>query len=489
MRPAEALNPARDPTAGPPAFHLLAKPTGATCNLDCEYCFFLSKEMLYPGSRFRMADELLEQYIRQLIEAHRIPHVTIAWQGGEPTMMGVDFFRRSIEYVEKYRRPGNDGRVHDPDERHAHRRRAGGLLQGARLPGRDQHRRAAARCTTPTASTRAASRPSSGSCAGSERLQAARRRVQRADHAAPRQRRPSASRSTASCATSAAPRFMQFIPIIERLPAPRVDVPLAELGLAPGLAQEAPWKSWRDRPLYRQEGSLVTDRSVTAEQYGAVPHRRLRGVGPPRHRRGLRPDVRRRAGQLVRRAAVAVHPLRDLRHRAGAGAQRRPVLVRPLRRGGATSSATSPRRRWRSWWRPSSSARSGSPSATRLPRYCRECDVRFACHGGCPKDRFIETPDGEPGLNYLCAGYKAFFHHVDRPMRMMSDLLRAGPSAVRARRPGTRPRTRASGPRSPGRAATIPARAAAGARSSTVTAPAPDGLTRGRRGASGGTLL
>jgi uncharacterized protein len=61
-----------------------------------------------------------------------------------------------------------------------------------------------------------------------------------------------------------------------------------------------------------------------------------------------------------------------------------------------------------------------------LPRYCRECDVRFACHGGCPKDRFIATPDGEPGLNYLCAGYKAFFHHVDGPMRFMADQLRRG---------------------------------------------------------------
>ena len=56
--------------SAPPAFHLLAKPTGAVCNLDCSYCFFLSKEMLYPGSRFRMADELLEAYVRQLIEAH-----------------------------------------------------------------------------------------------------------------------------------------------------------------------------------------------------------------------------------------------------------------------------------------------------------------------------------------------------------------------------------------------------------------------------------
>ena len=91
----------------PPAFHLLAKPTGAVCNLDCSYCFFLSKEMLYPGSRFRMADDLLDAYVRQLIEAHaRVPEVQIAWQGGEPTLMGVEFFRRSVELAERYLRPG-----------------------------------------------------------------------------------------------------------------------------------------------------------------------------------------------------------------------------------------------------------------------------------------------------------------------------------------------------------------------------------------------
>ena len=59
-----------------------------------------------------------------------------------------------------------------------------------------------------------------------------------------------------------------------------------------------------------------------------------------------------------------------------------------------------------------------------LPNFCRACNVRFACHGGCPKDRFIETPDGEPGLNYLCAGFKLFFNHIDRPMRIMADLLK-----------------------------------------------------------------
>lgn len=89
-----------------PAFHLLAKPTGAACNLDCKYCFYLSKDALYPGSRFRMGDELLGLYIQQLLEAQPETEVTVAWQGGEPTLMGLDFFKLSIEYVEKYRQPG-----------------------------------------------------------------------------------------------------------------------------------------------------------------------------------------------------------------------------------------------------------------------------------------------------------------------------------------------------------------------------------------------
>jgi uncharacterized protein len=72
----------------------------------------------------------------------------------------------------------------------------------------------------------------------------------------------------------------------------------------------------------------------------------------------------------------------------------------------------------------------GQDKLDKLPRYCRECEVRFVCHGGCPKNRFIDTPDdeaspgGEVGLNYLCAGYKAFFNHIDRPMKTMASLLR-----------------------------------------------------------------
>ena len=104
----EAGGPVLTVPHAPLAFHVMAKPTGAVCNLDCEYCFFLSKEMLYPGSRFRMAADLQETYIRQLLESHRTPgEVTVAWQGGEPTLMGLEFFRRSVELVRRTGRPGS----------------------------------------------------------------------------------------------------------------------------------------------------------------------------------------------------------------------------------------------------------------------------------------------------------------------------------------------------------------------------------------------
>jgi hypothetical protein len=85
----------------PPRIHVLAKPTGATCNLNCSYCFFLNKEQLYLGSHFRMSDEVLEQYIRQLIESHRTDKVTVAWQGGEPTLMGLRYDNWKVVFMEQ----------------------------------------------------------------------------------------------------------------------------------------------------------------------------------------------------------------------------------------------------------------------------------------------------------------------------------------------------------------------------------------------------
>ncbi len=151
------------PSGAPLAFHLFAKPTGAVCNLDCTYCFFLSKEMLYPGSRFRMADELLETYLRQLIEAHaRSPEVAVAWQGGEPTMMGVDFFRRSVELAEQLKLP------HQRD-RATRSRRTGrcSTTSGARsspstASSWGSRSTGHARCTTRSGSTRAGRAASTG---------------------------------------------------------------------------------------------------------------------------------------------------------------------------------------------------------------------------------------------------------------------------------------------------------------------------------------
>jgi uncharacterized protein len=88
------------------SFHIMSKPRGAICNLDCAYCYFLSKERLYPDGSFRMSDGLLEEYTRQYIEAQRVPEVTFAWQGGEPTLMGLEFFQRAIELQKKYAKPG-----------------------------------------------------------------------------------------------------------------------------------------------------------------------------------------------------------------------------------------------------------------------------------------------------------------------------------------------------------------------------------------------
>ena len=87
------------------SFHLLAKPTGAICNLDCTYCFFLSKDALYPGDRMRMTTETLESYLKQLLASQPDGPVSVAWQGGEPTLMGLDFYKQVIEFIKQYARP------------------------------------------------------------------------------------------------------------------------------------------------------------------------------------------------------------------------------------------------------------------------------------------------------------------------------------------------------------------------------------------------
>jgi uncharacterized protein len=95
------------PAAGTP-FHILAKPIGPLCNLDCEYCYYLCKSKLFKGSKFRISDEILEKHIKDYIESQPVKcqEVAFAWQGGEPTLLGVDFFRKVVKLQDKYRKTG-----------------------------------------------------------------------------------------------------------------------------------------------------------------------------------------------------------------------------------------------------------------------------------------------------------------------------------------------------------------------------------------------
>jgi len=401
----------------PRAFHLLAKPTGAVCNLDCAYCFFLSKEMLYPGSRFRMADGLLEEYLRQLFEAHaRSPLVTVAWQGGEPTLMGVEFFRRSVELAEGFLRPGQ--RVEYTiqtnatllDEEWAAFFKEHEFLVGVSIDGpRELHD---------------VYRVNKGGKGSFDQVMRGLSFLREAGvewnalttiHAANAGHGVEVYRFLRD---ECGARFVQLIPIIERV------------GEA-GEDGSVPWSSWRDRPLYVQQGDRVTGRSVSAEQYGRFlievfeewVRRDVGEVYVQMFDVALANWVGEPPGLCIHSEtcglALALEHTGDLyscdhfvepAYRLG-NIRQTPML----------ELVASQRQR-----------RFGLDKRDTLPRYCLQCDVRFACHGGCPKDRFIHTPDGQPGLNYLCAGYKAFFHHIDQPMRYMADQLRRNqaPAAI-----------------------------------------------------------
>ncbi|MFO7664435.1 MAG: anaerobic sulfatase maturase [Chloroflexota bacterium] len=400
------------PSGAPPGFHLLAKPTGATCNLDCAYCFFLSKEMLYPGSRFRMADEMLETYIRQLIESHRTPEVMIAWQGGEPTLMGVDFFRRSVELAEKYRCPGTtiaysiqtNGTL--LDDEWGEFLATNKFLVGISIDGpreiHDLYRYDKGGGPTFEKVTR-----------GLDVLN----RHQVDWNVLCTLHRVNADRPLEIYRffrDELKAQFMQFIPIVERV--------VPEQALVAEGEGEA-WKSWRDRPLYTQTGDLVTGRSVTAEQYGRFlstifdewSRRDVGRVYVQMFDVALANWIGAPSGLCVHSrtcgAALALEHNGDL-YSCDHFVEPK-YLLGNIKQDHMIELIASDKQR-----------QFGQDKFDTLPKYCLECDVGFACHGGCPKDRFITTPDGEAGLNYLCAGFKHFFHHIDEAMRFMAGELR-----------------------------------------------------------------
>ena len=398
----------------PPArpFHLLAKPTGATCNLDCKYCFFLSKEMLYPGDRFRMSDEMLETYIRQLLEAHPAHEVNVAWQGGEPTLMGLDFFKRSIEYVEKYRKRGQPIQYTIQTN--------GTLLDNAWCAFFKEHKFLVGLSMDGPKEMHDAYRVNKGGAGSFDQVMGGWEMLNRHGvdvnilctiHAANADHPLEVYRFFRDRLLT---KYMQFIPIVERTTADFLALANLGWGERPGA----------DRPLYTQNGSLVTDRSVGAEQFG----RFLIAIFDEWVRRDVG-DVFVQTFDVALGSWLGQHNLCIFSPTCGSAMALEhngdlyscDHYVEPEYRLGnilqTPMSELVASEKQRTF---------GLDKLNSLPRYCRECDVRFACHGECPRNRFITTPDGEAGLNYLCAGYKQFFHHIDPAMKTMADLLRRG---------------------------------------------------------------
>ncbi len=385
------------PPGAPLAFHLLAKPTGAICNLDCEYCFFLSKESLYPGSDFRMTDDVLAEYLRQLLAAQpRAPEVTVAWQGGEPTLMGLDFFRRAVALAEQVRRPGQrivhtiqtNGTLLDDDW-------AGffaehGFLVGLSIDGpralHDAYRVDKGGKPTFDRVLRglAALRAHGVDWNALTTVHAAS-----ADHGREVYR---------FLRDDCGARYIQFIPIVERQAGP---VPVTGRSVTPhgygrfliGVFED--WVRSDVGEVYVQMFD-VTLANFYGEPPGLCVHSETCGLALALEHTG---DLYS-CDHFVDQA----HLLGNIRERSIADLVGSPEQVS-----------------------------FGLAKRDTLPDYCRRCDVRFACHGGCPKDRFEVTPDGEAGLHYLCPSYQAFFRHVRPAMTEMCDLLRAGrpPAAIR----------------------------------------------------------
>ncbi len=388
-------------------YHVMAKPIGPVCNLDCTYCYYLEKEKLFPqGENFRMKPDVLEEFIRQYIESQNTQEISFAWQGGEPTLLGLDYFQKVVELQKKY----SDGRVvHNAFQTNGTRLdhewcrffREKNFLIGLSLDG--------PKSLHDTYRLDKGGRPTFESVMRGLAL-LKRYRVEfntltvvNASNVKHPLRVYDFLRENGS-------GYIQFIPLVERLP--------SESNNTGGL-------SWAEPPEPGQKPSPVTRWSVNAELYGDF----LTGI--------FDQWVRRDVGKVF----VQIFDV-SLSIWAGAGASIC-IFAEKCGRGMALEHNGDlfacdhfvyPKYKLGNIMNDSLGAlvNSGRQKAfgdskkTTLPKYCLDCKVLFACNGECPKHRFLQTPDGEEGLNYLCPAYKKFFRHVDPFMRRMDALMSAG---------------------------------------------------------------
>ena len=382
----------------PPRFHVLAKPSGATCNLACSYCFFLDKELLYPNSKFRMTEETLEAYIRQLIESHRSNQVTVAWQGGEPTLMGVDFYRKAIQFQEKYRRPGmtfeNTMQTNGTllDDEWCQFLKENNFLIGLSLDG--------------PAYLHNAHRVDKGGKPTFDKVMRGLRLLQK--HGVEYNILVTVNRVTGDhpkeiyrfLRDEVGTTWIQFIPVIERVSPDGFNL--------------------------MQVGDHVSPRSVRPEQFGRFlievfdewVHNDVGRMFVQTFEAGLRNWMRLPTSGMCVFEKTCGYGL-ALEHNGDLYSCDHFVepdyLLGNIKEEHMLEMVSSDKQH-----------KFGQDKFDTLPKYCLECPVLFACNGECPKNRFIETPDGDSGLNYLCAGYKAFFQRVDEPMKIMAMLMNTG---------------------------------------------------------------
>ncbi|MBI2538318.1 MAG: anaerobic sulfatase maturase [Deltaproteobacteria bacterium] len=381
-----------DPQTTAPAareFQVMAKPIGPICNLDCTYCYYLKKEYLYPkGESFRMSEELLEKYILQHIQASPKPMISFAWHGGEPTILGLDYFRKIVELQRKHQPSGrrivNGIQTNGTllDEEWGRFLAEEGFYVGLSLDG-PQELHDGYRVTK-------GQKPTFKQVMGAYKL--LRRHKVHVDllcvvHNLNVHHPIQVYRFFKEMGVE----YLQFLPLVERL----------------------------------ENGGGVSQQTAPAEAFGTF----LCAVFDEWVRQDVGKIVVQIFDEAARPALGMEHALCIFRETCGdvvvlehnGDFYSCDHFVTPeyrlgnIRETHLAELIESPAQR-----------NFGAAKRDTLPRYCRECPVRDMCNGGCPKDRFIKTPDGEEGLNYLCAGYKKFFLHSREPLRKLAALWRNG---------------------------------------------------------------
>lgn len=398
-----------EPIISGKGFHVLTKPIGPICNLDCKYCFYLEKENLYRDERkWKMSDEVLEHYIRQYIETQDVPQISFAWQGGEPTLLGVDFFRNVVRLQARYAGGKSISNALQTngvllDDEWCTFLAENKFLVGLSIDGpRELHD--AYRVDKQQKSTFDAV------MLGLDHL--TKHKVDFNTLTVVNRLNSKKPLEVYRFLKGIGSQFLQFIPVVERIPPTRLTV----LGYSLSDPPEAGELMHEDSP--------VTPWSVEANTYGQF----LCAIFDE----WVRNDVGKTFVQLFDvalgnwlgvgstlcvfaekcGAAMAIEHNGDL-YSCDHYVYPRYHLGNIMNQSLGEMAQSAAQRKF------------GKDKLDSLPHYCKRCEVRFACNGECPKHRFIRTPEGEPGLNYLCGAYKRFFNHIDPYMRTMAQLLRA----------------------------------------------------------------